>query len=104
MKEVPIRRFTTVVGYLSEPVTITKDGQALGVYRPIDTPALTEPYSQVRPMMKEAAVDEPVKKAIEPDKVKPKADGTLRKGLGPLPGEEPDRTYRDFRPAPKPKK
>lgn len=57
-----------------------------------------------------ASMDEPVKKAIEPDKVKVQ-DGKLRKGLGPLPGEKEARTllekpdsYHSWNPAPKPGK
>lgn len=62
-------------------------------------------------MNKEASMDEPVKKAIEPDRVKVGPEGKLRKGLGPLPGEKEARallekpdSYHSWSPAPKPGK
>lgn len=49
----------------------------------------------------EAAVEEPIKKAIEPDKTR-EVKGQLRKGLGPLPGEEKSDNFGRPKPAPKP--
>jgi hypothetical protein len=92
MKTLPIRKFTTVVSYLTEAVAITNDGKVIGTF----TPAQNGGH-----------VEEPVKKAIEPDKAK-EVGGQMRKGLGPLPGEaptptRPDPAYQRFNPVPKPK-
>ena len=122
MKELPIRKFTTVVSYLNEPVTITKDGRAIGTFTPMyeavqtsqigtftmtNSSATPDEVAQVQEMWKGASVDEPVKKAIEPDKAKVQR-GRLTKGLGQLPGEDPDKTFDPSfgrsKPAPKPGK
>ena len=94
MKEVPLRRFTTVVSYLTEAVYITKDGVPLGVFAP-GTPDF---------LLKERTMDDTARKSIEKDQTKVER-GQVRKGLGDLPGETKDapRTP-EFRPAPKPGK
>lgn len=104
MKELPIRKFTTVVGYLTETVTITVDGRPIGTYTPIWK-------TEVK-----AHMDEPIRKAIEPEQVK-QTDGRLSKGLGTLPGQPAPKPViegqgiaggvypsRPFTPAPKPGK
>lgn len=53
----------------------------------------------------EASVDEPVKKAIEPEKVRTTGNkNKLSKGLGEIPGltDKTEDPYRRFTPAPKP--
>lgn len=121
MKELPIRKFTTVVGFLTEPTTITNNGEAIGQFLPkvwLDkVPTIKLGETTVRPALdltgyKEEPVDD-VKKAIEPDKVK-ESKGRLTKGLGDIPGEtekrvDPqiernDRGIGWSRPAPKPGK
>lgn len=111
MKEVPIRRFTTVVNYLTEPVNITNNGETIGFYTPLSHLSAIAKDVPVIESIKEASVQDPVKKAIEIEKPRVDKTGQIRKGLGPLPGEptgEPtldvDRTYREFRPVPKPGK
>lgn len=114
MKELPIRRFTTVVSYLTEPVSITKDGMAIGVFLPGDqyqkgqSELLMEQLTVDRLEMKEASMDNTAKKAIEPDRVK-ESRGKISKGLGDLPGEPKreaikDSSFGHSRPAPKPGK
>jgi len=105
MKELPIRKFTSVVGYLTEAVTITSNGRPIGTYTPTDSAAI-----EVIHLPKEATVED-VKKAIETDRVSREPRGRLTKGLGDLPGEPPSRPVdevlpyqRIFSPAPKPKK
>lgn len=93
MKELPIRRFTTVVDYLVEETIITKGGVAIGTYRPWSPPV--EVAGGV------AVMDDTARKAIEPDKTKVER-GQIRKGLGDLPGEE--RKEVQWRPVPKPGK
>jgi hypothetical protein len=99
MKELPIRKFTTVVGYLTEEVTITMDGQPIGTYRPLSggngVTGMIDLGSDVSPK----TVNE-IRKAIEPDKVKRQPDGTLTKGLGEIPGTK---SSVEYRPVPKPK-
>ena len=111
MKELPIRRFTTVVGYLSEEVIITKDGKPIGTFTPLKvfTDKVDASVANILQVAKEATMpEEPVKKAIESDKTKVDNSGQLRKGLGNLPGEGPVHTDygydRSFRPVPKPGK
>jgi hypothetical protein len=100
MKEVPLRRFTTVVSYLTEPVMVTKDGEAIGAFTPIDKVANI--HKQAHEM--ENTMDDTARKAIEPDKTKVER-GQIRKGLGDLPGEAKDAPKTpEFRPAPKPGK
>lgn len=109
MKELPIRRFTTVVGYLTEDTVITKDGSPIGVYRPLNKDTLSDTdLSKIWEHLEEVPMDESVKKAIEPDKAQVKR-GAIRKGLGDLPGETLDRKptleqrdpYKEFQPVPK---
>ena len=117
MKELPIRKFTVVAGYLTDPVTVTLDGRPIGTYTPVRADNATEQYQQFHASVlgvagvldlgknvTEATVDE-VKKAIEPDKVR-ESRGRLTKGLGEVPGltPKPDPTFAQFRPAPKPGK
>ena len=108
MKELPIRKFTVVAGYLTEAVTVTLDGRPIGTYTPVradHAPMLgVTGVLDLGPNVTEATVDE-VKKAIEPDKVR-ESRGRLTKGLGEVPGvtPKPDPTFAQFRPAPKPGK
>lgn len=103
MKELPIRKFTTVVGYLTEAVSITLDGRIIGVYHPTVTGYTTEELKPHQP--KEVPVDD-INKAIEPDRVK-ESRGRLTKGLGDIPGQTEKRVDPQFgksQPAPKPGK
>jgi hypothetical protein len=85
MKELPIRKFTTVYEFLADDTIITKDGQPIGVYTPIDLWNRTA--GALNKMVKEASMEEPIKKAIEADEVKSTPRGQLRKGLGEIPGD-----------------
>lgn len=110
MKELPIRKFTTVVEFLTEPTTITNNGAAIGQFLPkvwLDK----VPTIPVRDRaVGEGGVNvDDVKKAIEPDKVKiqerPGKPPELSKGLGDIPGmTRSDPTFGQSRPAPKPGK
>ena len=100
MKEVPLRRFTTVVSYLTQPVMVTKDGEPIGAFTPIAMVANI--HKQAHEVEKN--MDDTARKSIEKDQTKVER-GQVRKGLGDLPGEAKDapRTP-EFRPAPKPGK
>lgn len=81
------------------------------VYRYFRMQAVQEGISVGQWLTREIHMEEPIKKAIEPDKAKPSKNNPdkLSKGLGPLPGETPSTwedldSYRRFTPAPKPKK
>ena len=86
MKEVPLRRFITVVPYLTEPVSITRDGERLGMFYPDAS---------------RSTMDDTARKSIEKDQTKVER-GQIRKGLGDLPGERKDAPTPEFRPVPKP--
>lgn len=112
MKDLPIRKFTTVVGYLTEAVAITIDGKKVGVYTPLVRQAgeVIAGTIDLGPNVTEATVDE-IKKAIEPEQVKVVRPGTptekpkLSKGLGDVPGLTKDHDEIGWsRPAPKPGK
>lgn len=114
MKELPIRKFTVVAGYLTEAVTVTLDGRPIGTYTPVradHAPMLgVTGILDLGTNVTEATVDE-IKKAIEPEKVR-QSRGRLTKGLGDVPGVTPSSevlgykgpTFTEFRPAPKPGK
>lgn len=107
MKNLPIRKFTTVVGYLTEAVAITIDGRVIGVYTPMErTPGqVIAGTIDLGPDVTEVTVDT-VRKALEPEQVKVQPSGKLSKGLGTIPGQEPPTDIKQFRPtfnpAPKP--
>jgi len=93
MKKVPIRNFTTVVGYLTEPVLVTNGNETIGVFNPMS-------LGQAQPMTLEDVTTKEVRKAIEPDRVKVD-QGKLTKGLGEIPGKKEDDPFKRFSPAPK---
>ena len=106
MKEVPIRRLTTVIPYLTEKVVVTNAGQPIGTYTPFSAPIPVgdDVLPGILEFYEGSDMKEPVKKAIEPDAVKQQPDGRLSKGLGDLPGEtapEPKGVW-SGKPVPKP--
>lgn len=77
MKQVTSASFRDRFLEETEPVEVRRYNAVVGVYYPAGT-------------YKEASVDEPVKKAIEKDQVKPEGRGKLSKGLGEIPGRPVD--------------
>jgi len=100
MKTMGLRRLYQEAPSLTEEVWVVQGGVVIGTYTP------NHKWEDVR-------MEEPVKKAIEPDEVKverpgkPGGEPKLSKGLGDIPGvnKEPARdTFGYARPAPKPGK
>ena len=95
-------------------ITALRSGKSVGqVIGGLIGPEYVEARFTGHEEVKVASVDKPVVKAIEPERVKVDQGGTLRKGLGDLPGEDkpvvPGQgiaggAWREFRPAPKPGK
>lgn len=110
MKTISLRSLAREAPMLTEAVLVTHDRRVVGRYTPNAFEADVAAWMQ-DPVFKaehdkakeELVTEQPIKKAIEPDKAKPDQGGQLRKGLGPLPGESRD-PYKEFRPVPKTKK
>lgn len=100
MKILTLRAFAREAPTLTEAVLVTHNRRAIGQFSPVP------PDDQIPVIYMEGAAmaEEPVKKAIQPDRVKTDDRGRLSKGLGPLPGEESRDAYREFKPVPKPGK
>lgn len=99
MKTIGLRSLYRVAPTLTEPVLVIHDRKTIGQFSPIPP----DDKIPVVKLLEGTMTEQPIKKAIEPDKAKPDQGGQLRKGLGPLPGESRD-PYREFRPVPKTKK
>jgi hypothetical protein len=115
MKTVGLRTLYQVAGSLTEEVLVTQGRAVIGKYTPftletvsnMDMGEIWDHLEKVPDFKETSMAEEPVKKAIEPDKVRGvnNKPGKLSKGLGPLPGEDPqDQAFKEFRPAPKPGK
>ena len=93
MKELGAREFRTAwTGLTGEVVRVTSRGRTLGHWVPGDS--------------LEVLMEEPVKKAIEPDQAKSDSRGKLSKGLGEVPGRRVDPAMNEAwaRSQPSPKK
>lgn len=122
MKTISLRSLSRRAPELTEEVLVLHNRLILGTFRPIPP---TEPFDVVGVLSgeigdieaaednrKEFEVDEPVRKEVQKEQVKPEPRGRLSKGLGDVPGvtgeagpERVDRTMTDAwtrsKPAPK---
>jgi hypothetical protein len=71
--------FRTTFHKLDKPATVTRFGKPIGTWIPAGSVSRMAD-EEVGPM------EEPVKKAIEPEQVKREPRGKLSKGLGEIPG------------------
>jgi hypothetical protein len=105
MKTISLRGFSRDAPTINEEVLILHNRRVVGRFTPFNKEtALSFDMADVWDHLEDAPMEEPVKKELNKEAPKVDQSGNLRKGLGPLPGEDPNLSFREFRPVPKPKK
>jgi hypothetical protein len=111
MKIISLRKLARDAPDLTEAVLVLHNRRAIGQFTPMPSDDQIPVIDVVAKAVKSreesggtAMPEEPIRKELAKEAPKVDQSGQLRKGLGPLPGEDPNKSYREFRPVPKPKK